>query len=177
MSWFNKNKEHFYQIIKDGIIFPIYNICKFEYEIFIKINECDDKIPNGYREIYKYNDFFMEIGNNNKLCFANFAFIDNSINLIKQNITEESHMHKTFQDKTNDFKFEKYNYALGLDMKMGKYNYNLFGLKRIKEKLRQSKNYAFLFEYTSNENAINDNFNKDNEKYEYDIYKVENKLK
>jgi hypothetical protein len=178
ISWFNKNKEQFHQIIKDGILFPIYTICKYEYEIFVKINEKNNLIPKGYKEIYKYNDFYMEVGNNNKLCFANFSFFENSLDSIKKNITEESHMFETGPDKPNDpFTIENYNYALGLDIEKGKYNYNIIGLKRINEIKRESKNHAFLFEFIKNENAINNNFNMDNEKYEYDIYTVEKNQK
>ena len=178
LSWFNKNKEHFHEIIKDGIIFPIYNICNYEYEIFVKINEQNNESPKGFKEIYKYNGFYVEVGNTNKLCFSNFAYFENSIDSIKNNITEKSHMFETGPDKPNGaFTIEKYNYALGLDIEKGKYSYNIIGLKRIEEKERKSKNHAFLFEFTKNENAINKNFEKDNEKYEYDIFKVENNIK
>ena len=169
ISWFNKNKEQFHQIIKDGIIFPIYTICIYEYEIFVKINEQNTKIPIGYKEIYRYNNFYMEVGTKNKLCFANFDFFEHGIDSIKKNITEESHKIPTGPKLI----IENYNYALGLDIEKGKYNYNLIGLKRINEIERESKNHAFLFEFTKNENAINNNFNMDNEKYEYDIYTVE----
>jgi hypothetical protein len=65
---------------------------------------------------------------------------------------------------------EKIMEAIGLDIESGKYNYNLVGLKKINENERQSKNYGYLFEFTRNENAVNDNFNKaDDDKYEFDI--------
>jgi hypothetical protein len=70
---------------------------------------------------------------------------------------------------------EKYNTAISLDMEKGKYNYNLIGLKRVNPKERESKNYGYLFEFTKNENAINDNFNRaDNEKNIFSITQYEN---
>ncbi|MDR1316510.1 MAG: hypothetical protein LBK13_06510 [Spirochaetales bacterium] len=170
LSFFDKNKECFYQIIKDGIIVPIYKIPKFEYEIFVKINDRDNNLPEGYKEIYRYNDFYMEAGNSNKLCFANFEVFEYNIDLIKNNITEKSEIIPTGPEEI----MEKYNLALGLDIEKGKYNYNLIGLKRIHEKERQSKNYGYLFEFTKNENAVNDNFNKaDDEKYIFSILEYE----
>lgn len=166
LSFFDKNKEHFYQIIKDGILVPIYRIADFEYEIFVKINENDNKIPDGYKEIYRYNNFYMEIGNNNKLCFASFDILEYNIDLIKNNITEKSDLIPTGPEEI----MEKYNSAIGLDIEKGKYNYNLIGLKLINEYERESKNFGYLFEFTKNENAKNDNFDKaDDEKYEFDI--------
>ena len=168
LSWFDKNKNEFYQIIKDGIIVPIYRISRFQYEIFVKINEKNNEIPSGYKEIFRYNDFYMEVGLSNKLCFASFGFFEYNLDLIKQNITEESSMIPTGSTGV----LEKYNSALGLNIESGKYNYNLVGLKRLEEKERESKNYAYLFEFTKNENAINDNFNKaDNDKYVFSIDK------
>jgi hypothetical protein len=167
LSFFDKNKEYFYQIIKDGILVPIYRISCFEYEIFIKINEKDNTIPEGYKEIYRYNDFYIEVGNNNKLCFASFDILEYNIDLTKNNITEKSRMTPTGPEEI----MEKYNSAIGFDIEKGKYNYNLIGLKRIEEKERQSKNYGYLLEFTRNENAVNDNFNKaDDDKYEFDIF-------
>ena len=176
LSWFNKNKDHFYQIIKDGIILPIYRISSFEYEIFVTINERDKIIPDGYKEIYRYNDFYIEVGNNNKLCFSAFDFIEYNIELIKNNVVGKSQMVPTGTESIN----EKYNSAIGLDIEKGKYNFNLIGLKKIKETERQSKNYGYLFEFTKNENAVNDNFNKaDDDKHEFDIlnYMEKNNIK
>ena len=166
LSWFDKNKNDFFQIIKDGIIVPIYQIPDFEYEIFVKINENNEKIPDGYKEMFRYNNFYIEVGITNKLCFASFSFFEHNLDLIKSNITEESEMIPTGVTG----KLEKYNSALGLNIEKGKYSYNLVGLKRLEEKERESKNYGYLFEFTKNENAINDNFNKaDNDKYVFSI--------
>ena len=163
LSWFDKNKDCFYQIIKDGIIVPIYRISSFKYKIFVKINENNKKIPDGYNEKYRFSDFFIEVGNNNKLCIASFGFFEGNIDLIKKDITEKSY---TTLDGI------KINSALNLDIEKGIYNYNLVGLE-LKEKVELgNENYGFLFEFYKNENALNDNYNKaDNDKYTFSIDK------
>jgi hypothetical protein len=169
ISYFNKNKEVFYKIIKDGIIAPFYLIPCFKYNIFVKINEEDKNIPDGYKKVFEYNDFYIKIDEGKKLCLASFYFMETGINLIKQNITEQSELVPTGPEEI----MEQCNYALGIEIETGIYNFNLIGLEKIdKTKEREAKNYGYLFEFTKNENAINDNFNKcDNEKYEFSIIK------
>lgn len=172
VSFFDKHKEYFHQIIKDGIIFPIYQIARFEYEIFIKLEENNEAIPDGYKEIYRYNDFYIEVGPNNKLCFAGLEYLEYDLDMIKNNIVEESSAIPTGPELI----METYHRSIGLDIEQGKYNFNLIGLKKIKEEERKSKNYGFLFEFYRKENAINDNFIKgDNEKdiFKYDIMHME----
>jgi len=68
---------------------------------------------------------------------------------------------------------ERYNLALGLDLESGDYQFDLYGLKRIQELERESKNYAFLFAFRKVENVINDNLEKcDNEKHNFDIQTI-----
>jgi hypothetical protein len=167
ISFFNKNKEAFYKIIKDGIIAPFYQIPYFKYNIFIKINEEDKNIPDGYKKIFEHNDFYIKIDESNKLCLASFYFMETGIKLIKENITEQSELVPTGPEEI----MEQCNYALGIEIETGVYNFNLIGLEKInKNKEDENKNYGYLFEFTKNENAVNDNFNKcDNEKYEFSI--------
>lgn len=172
VSFFDKHKEYFHQIIKDGIIFPIYSIARFEYEIFVKIDEPDKNLPDGYKEIYRYNNFYMEVGSNNKLCFAGIDYLEQNIDMIKNNIVEKSSVIPTGPE----FIMETYYKSIGLDIEQGKYNFNLIGLKKIKETQRESKNFGYLFEFYRRENPSNNNFIKgDNEKdiYKYDIMHME----
>jgi len=172
LSFFDKNKEYFHQIIKDGIILPLYRISSFKYEIFIKIDENDNDMPDGYKEVFRYNDFYIEVGTNNKLCFASLEYLEYNIDMVKNNIVEKSSVIPTGPESI----METYYQALGLDIEQGKYNFNLIGLKKTKATERESKNYGFLFEFYRKENAINDNFIKgDNEKniYKYDIIHME----
>ena len=168
ISFFSKNKETFYKIIKEGIIAPFYQIPYFKYNIFVKINEENRNIPDEYKKIFEYNDFYIKTDENKKLCLASFYFMETGIKLLKQNITEQSELVPTGPEEI----MEKCNYALGMEIETGIYNFNLIGLEKIKNKEDEYKNYGYLFEFTKNENAINDNFNKcDNEKYEFSIIK------
>ncbi|MDR1155002.1 MAG: hypothetical protein LBL04_09820 [Bacteroidales bacterium] len=166
ITFFNNNREKFFQIIKDGIPAPFYLLPKFQYNIFVKVNAANDEIPGGYRKMFQYNRFYMEIGKNNKLCIASFAFMENSVELIEQNITEKSESVPTGPEEI----MEQYNYAFRVELESGKYYFNLIGLEKINKGERESKNYGYLFEFIKDGNAINDNFNKcDNDQYIFDI--------
>lgn len=172
LSFFDKNKEYFHQIIKDGIIFPIYRISDFQYEIFVKIDENDKSLPDGYKEVYRYNDLYMEVGSNNKLCFAELEYLEFNIDMVKNNIVEKSSIIPTGPESI----METYHQSIGLDIEQGKYNFNLIGLKKVKQTECESKSYGFLFEFYRRENVANDNFIKgDNEEniYKYDIQHME----
>ena len=173
LSYFDKNKEFFYQTIKDGIFLPIYRLCSFQYEIFVSVNEGDIlHIPEGYRQVFRYNGFYAETGKQNKLCFASFSFVEYSGELIKQNIADKSNQIPTGPEEI----LENYNSAIGFDLPEGKYRFDLVGLKRINPLQRESKNYAYLFIFHQDNNAVNDNFNKgDDEVFIFDIYE-QNKL-
>jgi len=165
LSYFDKNKEVFFDLIKEGILLPFYRICKFEYNVFVTVNETPITLPSEYEEVYCYRDFFVKVGNG-KLCFANFDFF-------------EYHKEKIDNEQTNYGEeiptgpkeiMEWYNYAIGLNLESGEYLFDLYGLKRIEPVERESKNFGFLFAFRKTENAVNDNFNKcDNEKYNFDI--------
>jgi hypothetical protein len=172
ITFFNNNKDKFFQIIKDGILAPFYLLPMFQYNIFVKINETNDKIPDGYKKVFQYNGFYIEIGKNNKLCIASFAFMENNIELIKQNITEKSELVPTGPEEI----MEQYNYAFGVELESGKYYFNLIGLEKINKGERESKNYGYLFEFTKDKDAVNDNFNKcDNDKYIFSIIEYNKK--
>ena len=168
ITFFNKDKDKFLQIIKDGILVPFYLIPSYEYNIFLKVNKVDKEMPKGYKNIYQYNNFYIEIGKNNKLCIASFAFLENNVDLIRQNITEKS---ETIPSGPNEI-MEQYNFAFGFELDAGKYNFNLIGLEKEDIGERESKNFGYLLEFMKNENAKNDNFNKcDNDKNEFSIIK------
>jgi hypothetical protein len=160
ITFFNNTKDKFFQIIKDGIPAPFYLLPMFQYAIFVKINKTNDTLPGGYKKAFQYNGFYAEIGKNNELCIARFAFMENNSELIKQNITEKSELVPTGPEEI----MEQYNYALALKLKSGNYYFTLIGLKKIHEGDRQSKNYEYLFQFTRDKNAVNDNFNKCDER-------------
>ena len=165
LSYFDKNKDFFYNTIKDGKILPLYPLASFEYDLFISINE-EFQLPLNYKKVFEYQDFYVEVGAANKLCFANFDFLEYQNNLIKNNITEKSDLIPTGAEGV----LEKYNSALGLEIQQGIYSMNIIGLKRKVELERESKNFAYLFCLTKKENTVNDNFKKaDNDHCTFDI--------
>ena len=165
LTYFDKNKEVFFDLVKAGILLPFYRISSFEYEIFTTLNEREVSIPNGYEQVYCYTDFFVEVGNG-KLCFANFDYLEYHKEKIDNGQTDYGTEIPTGPEEI----MEMYNYALGLELETGEYQFDLYGLRRIELLERESKNFGFLFAFRKVENATNDNFNKcDNDKYNFDI--------
>ncbi len=173
LSYFDKNKALFYQAIKDGKVLPLYKISAFEYDLFISIDEENIKIPTNYTKVYEYKDFFVEVGFDNKLCFASFSFMEYKGALIKKGITQQSEMIPTGKENIP----ENYNTALDLELDKGQYTLDIIGLERKHKLERESKNYAYLFRFTKTDNIINDNFAKtDNEIYTFDIVQYKEKI-
>jgi len=165
IDYFDKNKELFFDLIRAGILLPFYRICKFEYEIFVTVNEAEIIIPSAYEQVYCYTDFFVRVGNG-KLCFSNFEFL----NAHKERIDSEQTDYGEEIPTGPEEMMEWYNYSIELDLESGEYQFDLYGLKRIEPLQRESKNYGFLFALRKVENATNNNFNKcDNDQYNFDV--------
>ncbi len=166
LSYFNKNKELFFDSIKDGKILPFYQIPSFEYSIFISINDQDYEISTDYNEVFTYKNFYLEVGKLGRVCIASFDYLEYQLENIKQNITDKEDVIPSGPESI----LEKYFPAKGFEIEKGIYEFDLIGLER-KEKLeRESKNFAYAFVFRKNENAKNDNFKKaDNDKFSFDI--------
>ena len=165
LTYFDNNKEVFFDLIKAGILLPFYKICAYEYEIFVTMNESKISIPSGYKQVYCHKDFCVKV-ENGKLCLANFDFLEYHKEKIDNEQTDYGVEIPTGAKKI----MEWYNYAIGLNLESGEYQFDLYGLKRIEIVERKSKNFGFLFVFRKAENTMNDNFNKcDNDKNNFDI--------
>ncbi|MEN7547195.1 hypothetical protein AAG747_04705 [Rapidithrix thailandica] len=169
LSYFDKNKEFFYQTIKDGKILPLYQLASFEYDLFVSMDEEKEDIPKEYLKVYEYKGFFIEVGIDEKLCFANFDFMEYEGESIKKGITKKSELIPTGAEEI----LENYNSALELEIEKGKYALDIIGLKRKNKLERESKNFAYLFRFTK-KTIANENFIKaDNDTCTFDIIQNE----
>lgn len=166
LSYFDKHKELFLNSIKDGRFLPFYEISVFEYSIFISVDEKNIELPKEYDEVFKYHNFFLEVGDLERVCLASFDYLEYRLDNIKQNITDKEDQIPTGADGH----IESYFSAKGFDLPKGIYEFDLIGLER-KEKLeRESKNYAYAFVFRKNEEAENHNFEKaDNDIHCFDL--------
>lgn len=156
LSYFDRHKDLFLNSIKDGKFLPFYQISVFEYTIFTSVDEKNVEWPQEYDEVFRYNNFFLEVGEIERICFASFDYLEYRLENIKQNITDKEDKVPTGADGH----IESYFPARGFDLPKGIYEFDLVGLKR-KEKLeRESKNYAYALIFRSNEDAVNHNFEK-----------------
>ncbi|MDO5105262.1 hypothetical protein [Capnocytophaga sp.] len=168
ISYFDKKKEVFFDFIKNGKIVPFYQISRFEYSIFIAINDENPTLPTGWREVYRYEDFFMQVGDLQKVCLASFSYLEYHLAGIKKNITDRFSVIPTGAEGV----LEEYHSARGFDLPKGNYYFDLIGLEKIEKGKRESKNYGFAFVFRSEENAVNHNFTKCNNadnQYKFDI--------
>ncbi|REC63435.1 hypothetical protein DRF65_04880 [Chryseobacterium pennae] len=166
LSYFDKHKELFLSSIKEGRFLPFYQISVFEYTIFISVDEESVELPQGYDEVFRYNNFFLEVGDLGRICFASFDYLEYRLENIKQNITDKEDQIPTGADGH----IESYFPAKGFDLSKGIYEFDLVGLERTEKLERESKNYAYVFIFRSNEKADNHNFEKaDNDTHSFDI--------
>lgn len=169
ISYFDKNKEVFYDLVKAGILLPFYRICRFEYEIFVAVDEPEADLPQGYDVVYHYSDFYITTGIG-KLCFSCFDYLEYHKDMIDEGRADFGEEIPTGPEEV----MEWYHHAIGLDMDEGIYQFNLYGLKRKEMQDRESKNYAFLFVFRKTGQPVNDNFNKcDNDRFDFDIRNYE----
>lgn len=166
LTYFGRNEELFYESISDGKFLPISIISSFEYSIFIAIDEQNIVLPEDYKPVFSYNDFYLEVGKCNKICLASFDYLEYSLKNIKLNITDKEVTIPTGPDSI----LEKYNLAKSFEIEEGIYEFDLIGLERKTKLKRQSKNYAYAFIFRKNEFATNNNIEKaDNSKYKFDL--------
>nr|WP_230978118.1 hypothetical protein [Treponema vincentii] len=87
LSYLQKNFELFLELVEKGKLVPFYRINSFEYHIFASINE-ETVIPKGFKEICKFEKFYLEVGDLNKICFSCFDDLDYDFENIKKKILQ-----------------------------------------------------------------------------------------
>jgi hypothetical protein len=166
LSYFDKHKDLLFETIKAGRFLPFYNIACYEYTLFISVDQEEVNIPEDYNEVFRYTDFYLEVGNLERVCFASFDYLEYHLDKIKQNMTDKEDLIPTGPDSI----IESYYPAKGIDLPKGIYSFDLIGLERKNKLQRDSKNYGYAFIFHNNKEAINNNFDKaDNETYCFDI--------
>lgn len=171
LTYFDKNKNVFFESIKNGVALPIYRISVYSYPIFVFMNETYETIPQGWEQVYRYNDFFIQVGNSSKLCFAAFDYFEYHKDLIDKHQTDYSKEIPTGPDEilTTD------HYAVGFDIPKGCYSFDLIGYKRsilLDESKRENygRNYAYGVVFKPTNKKENTNLDKcDDEKHIFDI--------
>lgn len=164
ISYLQKNMDLFFELIKKGKIVPFYQINRFEYHIFVSIDKENPPIPEGFQEVFRYENLFAEVGALNQLCLTCFDDLDFDFEAIKQN-----QLHRS-QEIPSGYPsvLEPYTMRYGIDIPQGRYEFDLIGLEKIEKGERKSKNYGYAFVFRRNENAENQNFTIcDNEENTY----------
>ena len=176
-SYFDKNKDIFHKAIGNGVIMPIYRISINKYAIFASVHESNISAPEGWEQVYKYDDFFIQVGNTNKLCWASFNFINDSKTAVEKRPTSEMEMVPHGYPSV----MLPVHQAVDIDIPQGYYHYDLIAYRRI-EPLDESKqenagrNFAYGFHFKSTNTMQNENLIKgdnENDIHKYDIKHME----
>lgn len=170
LSWLNNNEDIFKEIIETGTAIPVYRIYIRPYDFFLSVNEESPKIPDGYEKVFEYNDFFIKVGDDKKLAFAAFSYLEYHGDKLKNNGESYS---QTVPSGPKEIPVTS-EYIVSGDVSEGMYNYDIIGLRRNPQILigedRVDKNYAYMFVLRSTEKSENKNYEKaDNDKYSFDI--------
>jgi hypothetical protein len=172
-SYFDKNKDKFYKAIEKGIALPVYRICVYKYAIFVSVNEADPEVPDGWEQVYKYDDFFIQVGNSNKLCWASFDNFEYSKEPLEKRPPTECQM---IPHGPSGVELPVYG-AVDVEIPQGYYYFDLVAYRRIvpleetKEE-NYGRNYAYGYIFRSTDTTQNENLSKgDDEKTVFDIEK------
>lgn len=171
LTYFDKNKNVFFKSIENGIALPFYHLSIDHYPIFVFINEDCETIPQGWEQVYRYDDFFIQVGNSNKLCFASFDYFQYHKSLIDKQQTAYSEEMLSGPDEI----LITSHYAVDFDILKGSYSFDLIGYKRSvlldkSELENHGRHYAFGVAFKSTDKKENANLEKgDNEKHIFDI--------
>lgn len=171
LTYFDKNKNVFFESIKTGVALPFYQLSIYCYPIFVSVNEACETMSQGWEQVYRYDDFLIQVGDSNQLCFAAFDYFQYHKDLIDKHQISYSEAIPSGPDKI----LTTTHYAVGFDIPKGDYAFDLIGYKR-SVLLDESKfenygrNYAYGVVFKSTDKKENTNFDKcDNETHIFDI--------
>ena len=169
LSYLDKHKDMFLEMIAKGIALPIYQIPTYQYSIYIT-TEKDVNIPKDWEQVYLYKDWFITIGTDDKLCFSSFEFFEEHRDLIAK--SQCVFMGEVFDINDNPHSFY---HSDEIQMPKGNYRFDIYGLKRkhpYSETDRENcnKNYAYLFAFRKVNNDSNENLERcDNDTHIFSI--------
>lgn len=169
LSYLDKHKDIFLEMIGEGIALPIYRISTYRYPIFVTLEE-DIEIPVEWEEVFRYEDWFIKIGTDDKLCFSSFEFFEEHRDLIAKNqcvFTGE-----VFDINDNSHPFY---HSDEMPMPKGNYRFDVYGLKRKQpcpktDAENYNRNYAYLFAFRKVDSDNNENLERcDNDTHIFNI--------
>lgn len=173
---FCQKQECFFDSIKTGVALSFYQLSIYYYPIFVFVNEACETMSPDWEQVYRYDDFFIQMGNSNQLCFAAFDYFQYHKDLIDKHQISYSKAIPSGPDEI----LTTTHYAVGFDIPKGDYTFDLIGYKRSvlldESKLENyGRNYAYGVVFKSTDKKENTNFDKcDNETHIFDIKQYSN---
>lgn len=171
LTYFDKNKDAFFEAISRGIILPFYKISDFEYRLSFSLEPDSPSDFEGFKEVYKADSFYLKVGSCETICFSSFNYLEYSYPKIKEGIYENGEQIPSGAESI----LEWYYSSRFINLSEGDYLFNLHGLAREEKLERQSKNYGFHFHIMpQTETTVSNNLEQcDNDKHIFEIHKHE----
>lgn len=162
ISYFNKHRDQYFQFIEQGLLVPFHPVNAGNHLIYIETEKDEFVVPEGYKIIFQYDDFYLKAGKKGIMTLASFGHLEYYGKNIAAEETARSY-------KTLDG--EECSSAIDFPLKEGEYQVSLIALKKIiqeKERLKREENYAYGFLFTTSEHLVKDNLTKcDDELYDF----------
>jgi len=163
LSYFNKNMNTYFEFIKEGIIVPFNQIVDGDTPLFIESDKDIFFIPDGYKELFKYSDFYIKVGSNGILTLASFNSMDIK-DFIKAGLTSYN-----YSLADGDICQE----AVDFELKQGEYSFTMYGLEKIdksQDETKYDQGYAYGFHFCKVQIFENNNIEKcDDDLYNFGL--------
>lgn len=165
LSYFNKNMDVYFEFIREGIIVPFNKVVCTKQCVFIEMENQDFVIPQEYTQIFKYEDFFIRVGEKGILSLMSFADMDDK-DIIKKGVTNR-------RGFTLDG--EEIPAVIDFNIPAGEWFFTMYGLRKKELTAYEEsydKGYAYGFHFYKSDTLKSDNFEKcDDDKYDFALHK------
>lgn len=162
ISYFNKNKDIYFHFIESGILVPFHPVNAGDVPVFIETDSDVFPVPEGYRILFQYDDFYMKVGQKGIVTLASFGHLEYEGKAIADGKTSRSSL-------TGDGK--ECSDAVDFELKEGEYQFSMIGLEKLSKtdfELKYDTGYAYGFHFRKPETIIKDNLEKcDDDRYDF----------
>ncbi len=157
LEFFQKNHEVYLDSLKEGVWIPVLPIQSTKY--IIKIKNKDENFSDEWENIFQYDGFNLEIGQDNDLWIGSLGSL---LNFNKNDFSGDEQSYETLDGNVlfNGFKY---------NMSKNKYRVNILGFKRIHEMEFPGANLGYQFDFNLIEEFDGYKDPREDDKYTFNI--------
>lgn len=153
ISYFQKHMDQYLALIAQGTLVPFHPVDAREVLVYIETKMQVFHIPEGYRVLFQYDDFYFHASELEMVTLASFGALEYHSDWILEGKTSFSYYAR---DK------KTHSVAIDFPLPKGEYQVSIIALEKI-EKInsgRWEENYAYGFHFTRATQPIMDNLHK-----------------